>query len=94
MLVNLFDSMPDKKALQKAINDKFISKDKFAEDIEKMVLDRSLSYIDAIVEYCSENDIELDGVNKLVSKPLKEKLKYEATQLNFLKKTSHGKLPV
>ena len=86
--------MPDKKALQKAINDKFISKDKFAEDIEKMVLDRSLSYIDAIVEYCSENDIELDGVNKLVSKPLKEKLKYEATQLNFLKKTSHGKLPV
>ena len=94
MLVNLFDSMPDKKAVQKAINDKFISKDKFAEDIEKMVLDKSLSYIDAIVEYCTENEIELDGVNKLVSKPLKEKLKYEATQLNFLKKTSHGKLPV
>ena len=94
MLINLFDSMPDKKAVQKAINDKFISKDKFAEDIEKMVLDKSLSYIDAIVEYCTENEIELDGVNKLVSKPLKEKLKYEATQLNFLKKTSHGKLPV
>jgi hypothetical protein len=86
--------MPDKKALDKALNDKFISKDKFAEDIEKIVLNKQLSYIDAIVEYCSENEIELDTVNKLVSRPLKEKLKYEATQLNFLKKTSLGKLPV
>ena len=94
MLINLFDSMPDKKALDKALNDKFISKDKFAEDIEKIVLNKHLSYIDAIVEYCSENEIELETVNKLVSRPLKEKLKYEATQLNFLKKTSLGKLPV
>ena len=94
MLINLFDSMPNQKDIDEALNSKFISKDKFAEDIEMIVLNTKLNYIDAIVQYCTENDIELDTVNKLVSKPLKEKIRAEATDLNFLKKTSRGKLPV
>jgi len=36
----------------------------------------------------------LQSVSKLISKPMKEKLKYDATQLNFLKKTSRAKLPL
>ena len=94
MLINLFDTMPNQKAIDEAINSKFISKDKFAEDIEKIVLRTQLNYIDAIVQYCEQNEIELDTVNKLVSKPLKEKLRAEATELNFLRRTSRGKLPV
>ena len=94
MLINLFDSMPNQKAIDEALNSKFISKDKFAEDIEAIVLRTKLNYIDAIVQYCEKNEIELDTVNKLVSRPLKEKLRAEATELNFLKKTSRGKLPV
>ena len=86
--------MPSKKELDAALNEKFISKDKFAADIEALVQARQCSYIDAIVEYCELNEIELDTVNKLVSRPLKEKIRYEATELNFLKKTSRGKLPV
>ena len=94
MLINLFDTMPDKESVKKALNDKFISKDKFAEDIESLVLRTQMSYIEAIVEYCQNNEIELETVNKLVSKLLKEKLKCEAMALNFMKKTTHGKLPV
>ena len=94
MLINLFDSMPNQKAIDEALNAKFISKDKFAEDIEALVLKTRLNYIDAIVQYCEQNDIEIETVNKLVSKPLKEKLKAEAMHLNFLKPTSKGKLPV
>jgi len=94
MLINLFDSMPNQKAIDEALNAKFISKDKFAADIEALVLKSRLNYIDAIVQYCEQNEIELDAVNKLVSRPLKEKLKVEAMDLNFLKKTSRGKLPV
>jgi len=94
MLINLFDSMPNQKAIDEALNAKFISKDKFASDIEALVLKSNLNYIDAIVQYCEHNEIELDTVNKLVSKPLKEKLKVEAMDLNFLKRTSRGKLPV
>ena len=95
MLVNLFNIvMPDPKEIDKAIGDKFISKEKFAEDIESRVLNTKMNYIEAIVEYCEEKGIEIESVSKLVSKPLKEKLKYEATELNYLKKTSRGKLPL
>ena len=95
MLVNLFNIvMPDSKEIDKALGDKFISKDKFAEEIEALVLDTKMSYIEAIVEYCEEKGIEVESVSKLISKPLKEKLKYEATELNYLKKTSRGKLPL
>lgn len=94
MLINLFDSMPNQKAIDEALNSKFISKDKFAEDIEALVLRTKMNYIDAIVEYCSQNEIEVESVSKLLNKPLKEKIKADATELNYLKKTSRGKLPV
>jgi len=95
MLVNLFSiEMPDSQEIDQAINDKFVSKDKFAEDIEAIVLQTNMSYIEAIVEYCEEKGIEVESASKLISKPLKEKIRYEATELNFLKKTSRGKLPL
>jgi len=65
---------------------------KFAQDIESIVKISKISYIDAIISYCEENSIEIETVPKLISKPLKEKLKYEATKLNFLKKTSRATL--
>ena len=95
MLVNLFNiEMPTPKDIDEALNKKFISKDKFAEDIEKLVLATQLNYIDAIVQYCEDNEIEIESVNKLINKPLKEKLRYNATELNYMKKTSKGKLPL
>ena len=95
MLVNLFSTeMPDPKKIEEVLNQKFLSKDKFAEDIESLVLETKMSYIDAIVQYCEDNNIEVDTVNKLVSKPLKEKIRWEATELNYLKKTSRGRLPL
>ena len=94
MLVNLFSIEMPESEINKAINDKFISRDKFVEDIERLVLETKQSYIDAIVSYCEANNIDIESVNKLVSKPLKEKLRYEATELNYLKRTSHAKLPL
>ncbi len=95
MLVNLFNiMMPNSKDIDKAINEKFVSKEKFAQDIENLVLSTKMNYIDAIVQYCEDNDIEIESVNKLISKPLKEKLRFVATELNYMKKTSKGKLPL
>lgn len=95
MLVNLFNiAMPENPELDEALNKRFISKEKFAEEIEALVLNTSMNYIEAIVEFCEERGIEIESVSKLISKPLKDKLKYEATELNYLKKTSRGKLPL
>ena len=94
MLLSLFNSEMPKTETNEELNKKFLSKDKFSEDIEHLVLSSKMNYIDAIVEYCDQNSIEIETVNKLISKPLKDKLKYDAQELNYLKRTSRAKLPV
>lgn len=73
------------------IESKFLSAEKFSIDIEKYVKFNGCDYIEAIVSYCEENNIEIESVPKLLSKPLKEKIKHNAQKLNFLKKTSKTK---
>lgn len=81
------------KKLEELLNKKFFCSSKFSQEIETIVKDNpEISYIDAIISFCEINNIELETVPKLISKPLKEKLKYEAMNLNFLKKTSKAKL--
>ena len=82
------------KELEKAIASKFLTPQKFAIEIEKIVAEEDLNYIDAILHYCEINNLEVDSIKKVVSKPLKERLKWDATRLNFMKKTSRAKLPL
>ena len=79
--------------LEKAFENKFFCPARFAQEIESLVKDnQNLSYIDAIVHFCESNSIDLESVPKIISKPLKDKIKCEAMELNFLKKTSRAKL--
>jgi hypothetical protein len=79
--------------LEKALESKFFCPSRFAQEIENLVqINPEMNYIDAIVHFCEQNNIDLESVPKLISKPLKEKIKYEAMELNFLKKTSRAKL--
>ena len=86
--------MEPTKELEKAIESKFPTPQKFAIEIEKIVAEENLNYIDAIVYYCESNNLEVDSITKLMSKPLKERLKWDAIRLNFMKKTSRAKLPL
>lgn len=74
------------------LEDKFMTAAKFSQEVEKIAYDHSMNYIDAIVHYCEANAIEIESVPKLISKPLKEKLKFDAQKLNYMKKTSRAKL--
>ena len=67
---------------------------RFMENIEELVQRTKMTYIYAIVHYCDANSLEVDSVTKLISKPLKERLKWDAIRLNFMKKTSRAKLPL
>ena len=86
--------MEPNKELEQAIASKFLTPSKFTLEIEKIVAEEKINYIDAIVHYCELNELEVESVTKLVSKPLKEKLKWDATRLNFMKRTSRAKLPL
>jgi hypothetical protein len=84
-----------KEELQSEFESKFMCVERFAQEIESLVKDNSdMDYITAIVFFCEQNEIELEKVPKLISKPLKEKIKWNAIELNFLKKTSKAKLPI
>ena len=89
-----WNSMEPNKELEKVIESKFLTPSKFAIEIEKIVANEDLNYIDAIVHYCESNSLEVESVTKLISKPLKERLKWDAIRLNFMKKTSRAKLPL
>jgi len=81
--------------LKKEFQKKFLCQDKFAQEIETLVKENpEYNYITAIVQYCEINSIDVESISKLISKPLKEKLKCDAIELNFLKQTSKAKLPI
>ena len=86
--------MEPTKELEQAIESKFLTPQKFAMEIEKIVANDELNYIDAILHYCETNNLEVESITKLISKPLKERLKWDATRLNFMKRTSMAKLPI
>ena len=62
--------------------------------IEGIVKEKRISYMEAVIHYCEENDIDIATVNPLINKSLKEKIKNEATKLKMLKGSSAGILPV
>ena len=81
--------------LEKVLEKKFFCPARFAQEIGQLVLDnKNMNYIDAIIHFCDQNSIDLESVPKLIPKPLKEKIKYQAQELNFLKRTSRAKLPI
>tara|TARA_Y100001951_G_scaffold92451_1_gene87232 strand:+ start:356 stop:616 length:261 start_codon:yes stop_codon:yes gene_type:complete len=84
-----------KDELEKVMASKFFCPAKFAQEIETLVLEnKDMNYIDAIVFFCDQNSIDVESVPKLISKPLKDKIKRDAQELNFMKKSSRAKLPL
>ena len=76
--------------IDEVFEENFMTSAKFSVEVEEIVKDSNLNYIEAVIQFCEDKNIEIDGINKLISKPLKEKLKYDAQRLNFMKRTSRG----
>ena len=67
---------------------------KFSLEIEELVYMKDIPYIDAVVMYCEQTGFEVETAAKLISGVLKSKIKLEAEQLHYLKKTSTSQLPI
>lgn len=61
----------------------------FEEEIEKMVKESGLSYIDSIIEWCERRAIDPEHIASMVSSNmiLKQKLQSEAENLHILPKS-------
>ena len=103
MLMNIYTylnpiskNLLGEKMPKETTDDKFLTPTKFSAEIERLVHKSNglITYIEAVVTYCQENEIEVETVPKLISKPLKERLKHEAQRLNYMKQSSKGVLPL
>ena len=67
---------------------------KFALKIEAIVKEKKIPYMDAVLKYCEDNDIDTSSIGPLINKSLKEKIQAEAEKLNLIEKSSTAVLPV
>jgi hypothetical protein len=62
--------------------------------IDQIVHERNISYMDAVILWCEQNNLEVEFAGDLIRRNavLKAKIQIEAENLNFMKKTS--RLPI
>jgi 2-hydroxy-3-keto-5-methylthiopentenyl-1-phosphate phosphatase len=74
------------------ITKRFRSPNEFSLYIEERVLQESISYMDAVIQYCEDIDIDVESVTKLINQSLKDKIQNEAEDQNYMR--PRGKLPL
>ena len=50
----------------------FLTPTKFSTMIEEMVAEKHLTYMDACLHYCEENNVEPESLGRLVNKSIKQ----------------------
>ena len=68
------------------------SSSEFYIKIQELVIQTKLSYMDAVLHYCDQNEMEPETAAQLINGKLKAQIREEAEELNFLPKTA--KLPI
>lgn len=67
----------------------FLSIVEFTKEIEKLVLEKKMEYIDAVIYFCERNGVDVETAASLVkaNAKLKASIQVEAENLNYLPKT-------
>jgi len=71
----------------------------FAAEIERRVKNKNASYMDAVMDVCETFEIEPQSIAKHLTKPVIEKIKFEASQRNLIRgkekqKYTGSRLPI
>lgn len=61
----------------------------FMIEIEKLVVSKQMSYMDAVIYFCEQSGLEIESAASIIksSVKLKAKIQEDAEQLNYLPKT-------
>lgn len=71
-----------------------LTADKFYKEVDTLVRNHSLNYMDAVVFYCEKNDIEIEAAASMIrsNQRIKSHIQNEGEELNFLPRSP--KLPI
>ena len=61
--------------------------------IEGLVANTDYTYLEPIVEYCKDTELEIEVAASLINANLKSKIELQASDLNLLK-VKNSKLPI
>ena len=62
----------------------FKSANEFSQHIQNLALDEGITFMQALLQYCDENDLEPDEIAKSVSRNLKDQLEVEFAEMGLL----------
>ena len=71
---------------------KYEDKQKFSSEVELYILEKGVSYIEAVLVVCEQQEIEPEVAAKLCTQPIIEKLEAEGRDFNMLPRGA--KLPL
>jgi hypothetical protein len=74
------------------ITKRFRSPTEFSLYIDEQVSAFKITYMDAVINYCNEKEIDIDSIGSLINQKLREKIQMEAELANMIKPRGH--LPV
>ena len=74
------------------ITKRFRSPTEFSLYIDEQVSTFKITYMDAVINYCNEKEIDIDSIGSLINQKLREKIQMEAEMANMIKPRGH--LPV
>lgn len=74
------------------ITKRFRSPTEFSLYIDEQVSVFKITYMDAVINYCNEKEIDIDSIGSLINQKLREKIQMEAEMANMIKPRGH--LPV
>ena len=63
------------------------------ETLDRMVREKQMTYMEAILKYTDDVDCEIEMVAKMLNRSIKDKIEAEAYELNMMKDRS-SKLPL
>ena len=68
--------------------DNILTKQSLAAIIEKLVVDEKMTYMEAVLHYCEEKQIDPLDIGKLIAPVIKSKIEAEAMTRNLLPKSN------
>lgn len=63
---------------------RLVTKKRFSEQVEELVLKKPMPFMDAVLEICEEKSIDPGDVKRLLTDSIRSKIEAEAMKLNLI----------